>query len=222
MSGRAKIEAVTFDVGGTLIEPWRSVGHVYSEVAARHGVHVPAAVLNARFAEAWKAKGDFGHSLSDWSNLVDATFAGLTDQPPSKTFFPELYEEFAVQSAWRVFEDVLPCLEMLQRMNKRLAVISNWDERLRPLLDRLNLTRFFEVIVVSIEVGAPKPNRRIFETAAAELGVEPSRILHVGDSPREDVKGARDTGFGGVLIRRDQPSVANEQIASLIELQNLV
>src|SRR5580700_10426449 len=45
------IRAVTFDVGGTLIEPWPSVGRVYAEVAARHGLEVAAEDLDRQFAE---------------------------------------------------------------------------------------------------------------------------------------------------------------------------
>jgi hypothetical protein len=36
MRHRPEIRAVSFDVGGTLIEPWPSVGRAYAEVAARH------------------------------------------------------------------------------------------------------------------------------------------------------------------------------------------
>ena len=39
------VKAVTFDVGGTLIEPWPSVGHAYAEVAQRHGVEVEPDVV---------------------------------------------------------------------------------------------------------------------------------------------------------------------------------
>jgi len=222
MREHPNILAVTFDVGGTLVEPFHSIGHIYSQVAARHGLNVSAEVLNERFAAAWKSKDNFGHSLTEWSNLVDATFAGLTGRPPSETFFPELYEEFVVRRSWRIFDDALPCLERLQQKGTRLAVISNWDERLKPLLHNLNLSRFFETIVVSIEVGFPKPNARIFNTATKLLQLEPAQILHVGDSPREDVLGARQAGFAGLLIRRDQASIANEQISSLLELVDLV
>ncbi len=38
MKAEARIRTVTFDVGGTLIRPWPSVGHVYAETAAGHGV----------------------------------------------------------------------------------------------------------------------------------------------------------------------------------------
>src|ERR1035441_10480064 len=97
------IQAVTFDVGGTLIEVWPSVGHVYAEVAARHGVvGLSAASLNRRFTAAWRAATDFSHSRADWAALVDATFRGLTDRPPSQTFFGELYTRFASPYPWRI------------------------------------------------------------------------------------------------------------------------
>jgi putative hydrolase of the HAD superfamily len=220
MSLGKNIKAVTFDVGGTLIEPWLSVGHVYSKVAARHGFNIPPELLNERFAAAWKAKQNFGHSMRDWSDLVDTTFADLIPKPPSQTFFPELYEEFAVQRSWKIFDDVMPCLTKLQQRKVRLAVISNWDERLRPLLENLNLTHFFETIVVSIEVGAPKPSPTIFNVVAEKLQLNPNEILHIGDSPREDVDGARGAGFAARLIARGKPAIENEQISSLLELVN--
>jgi phosphoglycolate phosphatase-like HAD superfamily hydrolase len=50
---RKPIQAVTFDVGGTLIDPWPSVGHVYAAVAAEHGLTgVDPESLNVRFAAA--------------------------------------------------------------------------------------------------------------------------------------------------------------------------
>lgn len=213
-----KIEAITFDVGGTLIEPFPSVGHVYSQVAAGHGVQITPEVLNTRFAAAWKARKNFGHSMRDWSDLVDATFFGLVNRPPSQTFFDELFYEFAKPTAWQIFDDVVPCLQQLQKRKIRLAVVSNWDERLRPLLDALNLAGFFETTIVSIEVGTPKPDRKIFITAAQQLNLEPSRILHIGDSPNEDVNGARAAGFAAMLIARKKPPIENEQLSSLLQL----
>lgn len=214
----AHIRAVTFDVGGTLIEPFPSVGHVYAEVAAQHGIRLAPEVLNERFAQAWKAKKNFGHSMQDWSDLVDDTFAGLAPVPPSRTFFPALYRAFAERRAWHVFEDVFPCLEKLRERGLRLAVISNWDERLVPLLKAIGLVDFFEATVVSIEVGEPKPGRRIFDAAQRELGIGTAHILHVGDTLFEDVEGARGAGFEAVLLKRNGSPARSGQISSLEQL----
>ena len=100
----------------------------------------PTARSYDRFAAAWRIAKRFRHSRSDWAQLVDATFRGLTTLPPSRTFFEALYARFARAGAWRVFDDVPPTLEALASRGLKLAVISNWDERLRPLLTLLTAT----------------------------------------------------------------------------------
>src|SRR6059058_1740055 len=90
-----KIQAVTFDVGGTLIRPWPSVGHVYADVAGRHGVkNLSPETLNRNFAAAWRARRNFQHTREDWARLVDQVFRGICQPPPSRTFFPSIYERF--------------------------------------------------------------------------------------------------------------------------------
>ena len=222
MNSSAPILAVTFDVGGTLIEPDPSVGHVYATVAARHGVVLPPEILNQRFVAAWRAKRDFAHSRTDWTELVDATFAGLTEVPPSQTFFSELYDEFAAPSAWRIYEDVLPTLKFLHRRGVKLGIISNWDEHLSPLLRMLELDGWFDAIGVSVELGRAKPHREIFQRIAAQLQVGTNSVLHIGDSRAEDVDGARAAGFRALLIRRGTPPVPGEAISALTELEPLL
>ncbi len=213
------IRAVTFDVGGTLIEVWPSVGHVYAEVAARHGIRgLGAGSLDRRFTAAWRAVKNFSYSRSDWAALVDATFRGLTDRPPSQTFFAELYDHFAAPEAWRIFEDVIPTLDTLAARGLKLGVISNWDERLRPLLKRLKLAGYFEAILVSREVGFSKPSCRIFEHAVRRLGLPPGSVLHVGDSLSMDVRGARAAGFRSSLLCRAGAAPKPGCIKSLREL----
>jgi dihydrofolate synthase / folylpolyglutamate synthase len=216
--GLSSVRAVTFDVGGTLIGPWPSVGDVYARVAERHGIRVAPEILNQKFAAAWQAKKNFGYKRSDWSQLVDQTFAGLAATPPDADFFSELYEEFAGAAAWRVYEDVRPCLERLRRGGLKLGVISNWDERLRPLLKALALDRYFDAVVVSCESGHPKPGPEIFRTAANQLLTPPQAILHIGDSRREDFQGAQAAGFQSILLARGSAPVQCGAIASLDEL----
>lgn len=218
-TARPSIQTVTFDVGGTLIEVWPSVGHVYADVASRHGVKgLSAGSLDRRFAAAWRGAMDFSYSRSDWAGLVDATFRGLTARPPSQTFFDELYTRFAAPDAWRVFEDVVPTLDALATRGLTLGVISNWDERLRPLSKRLKLAGYFELIVVSREVGASKPSGAIFHQAVRMLGLPPGHVLHVGDSLSMDVRGARAAGLSALRLDRTAGATKAGQIRSLREL----
>lgn len=212
-----KIQAITFDVGGTLIEPWPSVGHVYAEVAARHGLtHFSPAQLNARFNAAWRARQSFGHSRNDWEALVTEVFENST----TPGFFGELYDRFAEPDAWHIYEDVLPALDQLASRQIKLAIISNWDERLRPLLRRLKLAQYFDAFAISLEVGYPKPCPAIFAHAAKELDLPSNTILHVGDSPEMDIAGATAAGFQAVHIHRGGP--AGGGIHSLAELGAII
>src|SRR6266567_2422445 len=128
MTALRDIQAVTFDVGGTLIRPWPSVGHVYGEVAARHGhSKIEPEILNRQFAAAWRAKKNFDHSRHAWLDLVKQTFAGSLDDAAVPQLFEEIYDRFAAAEAWQIFDDVRPTLETLRGRGFKLGIISNWD-----------------------------------------------------------------------------------------------
>jgi putative hydrolase of the HAD superfamily len=211
-----QIKAVTLDVGGTLIQPWPSVGHVYAEIAARHGCkNISPELLNVRFKAVWLASKDFDYTRAGWEKLVAQVFQGLTSAPSRPTFFPELYDRFAEPEAWRIFDDVRPALESLAAAGIRLGVISNWDERLRGLLERLRLQDYFETFAISCEVGFPKPSPVIFAQAAAGFGLPPTAILHIGDSLEMDAQGARSAGFRALHLMRDREEYKDDCIDSL-------
>jgi putative hydrolase of the HAD superfamily len=226
MERLGEVRAVTFDVGGTLIAPWPSVGHVYGEVAARHGLRkLDIDKLNQQFAAAWEAKAGFDYSRAAWSELVSQTFDSWIKPDQQVQFFDELYDQFAQPEAWRIFDDVLPAIEMLIERGMELGIISNWDERLRPLLQRLKLDRYFRVTIISQEIGFHKPSSVIFHEAARKFACPAHCVLHVGDGQLEDFDGARQAGLQGVLLTR-RPSPARENkgnvIRSLAELEYLL
>jgi putative hydrolase of the HAD superfamily len=217
------VQAVTFDVGGTLVDPRPSVGHVYAEVAASNGCPgIEPELLNSRFRSAWKAFPRQLHCAADWAELVDEVFLGLVDPLPSRSFFPRLYDRFAEAGAWQVHEDVIPAVQALQRAGIRTAILSNWDERLRHLLQRLGLTPYFDPIIVSCEVGCAKPDPEIFRFAANALNLPLQQILHVGDDPVFDFEAARKAQCHALLIARSQPDAGWPHIPALTEIPRLL
>jgi len=123
-----------------------------------------------------------------------------------------------------VFPDVRPTLERLREEGYRLAVVSNWQCGLGHFCIELGLGDLFRTTVVSAEVGVEKPDPRIFERACHELGTEPRRVLHVGDSAEEDVGGARAAGLRSVLISRSRATAPPDTacVRTLEELSALV
>ena len=218
----ASIRAVSFDVGGTLIAPWPSVERVYAEVAAEHGCPgLSEDLLQRQFKAAWAARSGFGYSLAEWRLLVEQTFGGTTAAERIEEIFPSLYRRFSEPGCWRVYSDVRSVLTVLSARGMRLAVTSNWDERLRPLLAKLNLAHHFDVVVVSGEERVHKPDRRLFLHTCTELGLTPSEVLHVGDSWGEDVEGARSAGLSALYVPRhgglDQPRFPLAAALGLVE-----
>lgn len=199
-SGNSRaIAGVTFDAAGTLIEPWPSVGEIYRRVASEYGWSAPAAgELNRRFAQAWQSKGAFDYSRAGWIKLVGQTFGR---QIPDD-LFAQLYARFKQPDVWRVYDEVPAVLKALRGRGLVLGVVSNWDERLGPLLQALDLASFFQAIVISAEVGQAKPDPRIFAVARRRLGVPAKALLHVGDQDDEDVAGARGAGWSALRIDR--------------------
>jgi len=202
------IRAVTFDAGGTLIEPWPSVGAVYSEVAREFGFPCEPEQLNSGFRAAWSSKSTFGYTRDEWFEVVRQSFIGTCEV--NQSLFDAIYERFAERHAWLIYDDVIPTVQKLESSGIRLAVISNWDERLVPLLEKLGLKTYFEEVIVSSTVQAHKPDARIFRHALAALSMEPGEVLHVGDSETEDIAGARSVGLRALRIRRSGSSAPHE------------
>jgi putative hydrolase of the HAD superfamily len=210
-----RVRAVSFDVGGTLIAPWPSVGHVYARVAQEFGLRAEPEKLNGQFRTAWANRQAFTHSRAAWQQLVNQAFQGLCPTPIPEPVFAAIFAAFGRAASWRIFPDVLPTLRALRARGIELVVVSNWDERLRPLLDELKLAPFFKGIVISCEVGFPKPAPEIFAAAQAQLNLPGETILHLGDSRDEDVDGARRSGWRALHLRRDQGVSSSDAINSL-------
>lgn len=97
-------------------------------------------------------------------------------------------------------------VELLEWLRPRyqLALISNFDHgpTARQVLDRTGLTGFFDLILISDELGQRKPHAAIFETACRALRIRPHEAIFVGDSPTIDVAGAKRVGMGAIWLNR--------------------
>jgi putative hydrolase of the HAD superfamily len=197
---RERVRALFFDVGSTLLRPHPSVGAVYAAIAGRHGITTTADEMERAFRQSWTAlKGpDLTVSRKEWwRQLVFRTLG-----QDNHACFEELYETFARPDVWQVFPDVEETLREARSRGLHVGVISNWDERLRPLLDKIGLAQSFDSITISCEVGTEKPRAEIFLAALQAANVYAGQAVHVGDSYSEDVRGAESVGMTAFLVDR--------------------
>jgi len=116
---------------------------------------------------------------------------------------------------FEAFSDAAPTLRALRAAGLRLVVVSNWDVSLHQVLERVGLGALVDVVLTSAEAGACKPNAAIFARALHLAGADGGQALHVGDSVKDDVSGARRAGIAAVLLRRASlPDGAGGDIAA--------
>jgi putative hydrolase of the HAD superfamily len=65
-----------------------------------------------------------------------------------------------------------------------------------------DLDKYFELALVSAEVGMRKPHPLIFQLALDFFGIQPEKACMVGDLPAMDIRGAQGMGIAGVWITR--------------------
>jgi putative hydrolase of the HAD superfamily len=112
-------------------------------------------------------------------------------------------EEMMAAIRFRAYRDAAPALAELRVLGVRLVCVSNWDYSLPDVLARVGLADELDGVVTSAAVGARKPDPRLFEAALEVAGCAADEALHVGDTPTEDVQGARAAGIRALLIDRD-------------------
>jgi putative hydrolase of the HAD superfamily len=139
---------------------------------------------------------------------------------PSEHLRPALDAMYAVSQAhWKAEHDTHETLQRLCDQGYQLGLISNANdaEDVRKLIKIWDLGPYFEVILISADIGIRKPHPRIFEMALKELGVRPERAVMVGDTLGADVLGAQNAGMASVWITRRAAKSANRDHLDTIQ-----
>src|SRR5438094_379316 len=133
-------------------------------------------------------------------------FPPTIDELDRDNFFEVAYEHFAEAGVWELYPEVVDVLEQL-RPRFELAVVSNFDGRLRVILERLGISKYFRHAFISSEIGADKPNPEVFRRALKFLELQPGHVLHVGDDPERDWKTAAGAGLMIFKLDRNKNSL---------------
>jgi len=121
-----------------------------------------------------------------------------------------------------LFDDVLPSFEKLQQMGLVLGLISNVDSDISPLLAKLGLAPFLQVVVTSQDSGYHKPQPQIFKAAADKAVINVEESMYVGDQYQIDVLGSSAAGMQGVLLDRNGYFTDESQNLVIKNLNQLV
>lgn len=235
------VRLVTFDLYDTLVEadPPRWVR--YAKAAERAGLDADADRFRIadRVAEDYYTMENGRLPIRDRSDQGVEAFrlnyntrmleaAGLPHDPETSRRVREIYvgEIDAVGWNYRVFDDVRPALETLERHGVKRAVISNADADVTSFCLHLGFSKRMDLIVTSALVGWEKPDKRTFFAALDPLEVAPEDAIHIGDQAFSDVAGARAIGMSAALIdrydRHDDDEHDAIRVRTLTELADAV
>lgn len=206
-------KAIFFDAAGTLIYLTKTVGDHYALVGEKIGLKLDSKGLDAAFVAAWnsiseRAPIDGPRENDDkdwWRQLVDLVLdraAPSLGELDRDNFFEVAYEHFAEAGVWELYPEVVEVLEKL-RPQFQLAVVSNFDGRLRMILENLGVSKYFHHVFVSSEIGADKPDPEIFRRALKVIGLDANQVLHAGDDAERDWQAAGAAGLS--IFRLDRP-----------------
>jgi len=207
------VKALLFDLDDTLLDYSGGVDRSWMEActACCPPAGVDAAVLVATIAETrrwfWddpaRHRSERVNMLGAWQHIVEFALARLGR--PAPELAAAVAGEYAARrrAVMRLFPDALGCLTELRRRGVPLALVTNGDAtQQRDKIERHDLARFFDTILVEGEFGVGKPEEAVYRHVLKALGISAGEALMVGDHLEWDVGAPQRLGLTGVWMDR--------------------
>jgi HAD superfamily hydrolase (TIGR01549 family) len=201
------LEAVLFDVDFTIARPGPELGpEGYRQLGARFGLELdPARYGEARekAVEGIRRHPELEHDEEIWVAFTERIIRGMGGDADSANECA-----VAMTRAWEhaehfeLYEDALPVLADLRARGLKLGLVSNTGRNLEEFVAHHRLD--VDAALGSGAFGRTKPHPAIFEEVLGRLEVGPADAAMIGDSPEDDIEGARAAGIEvAFLLDRD-------------------
>ena len=213
---KSKIKAVFFDFWGTIVEN----GVFPSPVRQVHRMlRIPMS-----FSE-YIEKFEHSFMTTKFENLTEA-FHSVTKEfnvnPPAFVYdnLIGMWNKNTFLS--KPFSDTISTLADLKK-DYKLVLISNTDNLSVPqLLDKFDLRKYFDEVILSCDVGILKTDKKIFLDATKKLKLKKTEVVMIGDSIPTDIEGAKNAGIRGILVDRKDKRESEDKIISLSEIRSKI
>ena len=208
------LKAVLFDVDFTLARPGPELGaEGYVRIAKRHGLDLDPERYDearARALESVQRHPELVHDEEIWYAFAERVVRGMGgDSERARDCAIEIERGWERSENFDLYEDALPVLEELRGHGLKIGLVTNGARDVDEFLAHHQLD--VDVAVGSRSHGKTKPHPTIFQAALERLGVAPEEAAMVGDSPADDIEGARALGMSAFLLDRQDlhPDVAD-------------
>ena len=204
------MKAVCFDLDGTICDLWEGEGNariklidILSERTERARNEV-SKLYDTKWANikmeymSWVAKGLDEADLRE-KHLNDVfEILGLEDGARELA-------EFHCKTTMDgiiIYPDAIRVLESIGEKHRLCMITNGPPDWQREKLEKLNISEYFEEIIVSGEIGHHKPSPKIFNEMTRRMAVEPSEIIYIGNDYRKDIVVANGVGWKTAWVNR--------------------
>lgn len=209
--------AISFDIGGTLIEPFTipvfevhkkfilqvcDDEHYFTDEEIAHAIDVADEEI---WAVVPHKDIHYFFSEEDWTerNRIALRTLGIKEKLDERAIHMQsLWNEILAANPHRLKSDTKETLEQLKRRGYSLALSTNWEDP-RETLRTFDIYHLFQSIQYTIVPGYRKPAPYMLIQNAREMGVNPLKCAFVGDDIKRDVPAAKRAGMHPILIVND-------------------
>ncbi|QFG01215.1 HAD family hydrolase [Psychrobacillus glaciei] len=186
-----------FDLDDTLLNRGKAVDKMFLIILEKCYEDVKYSLKNEMLRK-FKEYDNSCYGTSDKTIVLESFF----DEFPPKYRLPRNY----IQDFWNnnfphcfsINQDTINIVNTI-KMHVKVAIITNGSiQRQKAKIINTNLNSFFDIIIISEEVGFSKPDKRIFELALNKLNVQPEEVLFVGDDIEKDIDGCQNADIKGI------------------------
>ena len=200
------LKAVLFDVDFTLARPGPELGpDGYVRVGQRYGLALDPALYDQareRALETLQRHPDLVHDEEIWIAFTEQIIRGMGgDSDRARDCAVEIERGWERSENFDLYDDVLPVFEELRRSGLKIGLVSNGARDLDEFIRDHGLE--VDAALGSRAHGKTKPDPTIFRAVLERLDVEPRDAAMVGDSPQDDIEGARALGMQAFLLDRE-------------------
>jgi len=200
------LRAVLFDVDFTLAKPGPLLGpDGYRVAGERHGLSLdPARYTEARAAavEDLEHHPELEHDEEVWIRFTEDIVRGMGGAGDrARTVAEEITRGWDHCENFELYDDALPAIDALHGLGLAIGLVSNTGRDLDTFVRHFGLG--VDAWISSRVHGKVKPSPTIFRAALEMLDVEAEEAAMVGDSPVDDVDGARALGMRAFLVDRE-------------------
>ena len=205
-------EAILFDLDDTIITGDIGTEELWRDLCFRYAQHVEGLDGEILFSEVNKARIWYWDDperhrekrlnlIKARRELVDLAFSKLGIQ--NEAVCNSLADSFSTlrQERIKLVPGSTGALSFIKENGVLMALITNGaSEFQRPKIERFDLAKYFDYILVEGEFGAGKPDMSVFVYTLDKLGVTPDNAWMVGDDLKRDILGANEAGIFSVWV----------------------